>query len=303
MHQHGRLRRFKSIKSQMKPRRTRYTKLQRRGRKPRPRSKVRFRRAIRQHSREFASLPSVVTSPYVSVIIPVMNERSTIGSVVREARSVHTSTEVIVVANGSTDGSDQIAERAGARVLRYPQPLGHDVGRTAGALAAQGEVLLFIDGDMIIPAARLRPFIHKIEAGADVALNHYSGPTNKRHVHRVVLAKHVLNELLSRPDLKGMSMTAVPHAMSRKALETIGAEHLSIPPMAHAIAIHKGLRLTPAQAIDVGKINKKRTKEGAVDPLEQLIDNDHLQSIRWMIEHAGPRGGYSDLDRQRHLVR
>ena len=185
-------------------------------------------------------------APVVSVIIPVMNEHRTIRKVVREALKVHAATEVIVVANGTKDGSDRIAQRTGARVIRYAEPLGHDVGRSVGAMAAQGEVLLFIDGDMIIQATQLRPFVNAVLRGMDVALNQYSGPTDKRSVHRVVLAKHVLNELLSRADLRGMSMTAVPHAISRKALETIGAEHLSMPPVAHAIAIHKGLSIAPA---------------------------------------------------------
>lgn len=243
------------------------------------------------------------SSPVVSVIIPVMNEHRTIRKVVAEARKVHAATEVIVVANGTKDGSDRIAHRAGARVLRYAEPLGHDVGRAVGAMEAQGEVLLFIDGDMIIPAGRLRPFVNAVLCGSDVALNEYTGPTDKRSVHRVVLAKHVLNEVLSRGDLRGMSMTAVPHALSRKALEIIGNENLSIPPVAHAIAIYRGLNIAPAHLIDVGRLNKRRTKQGTVDPLEQLIDNDHLHALRWVIEHTDSRGGYTDLDRKRHMVR
>lgn len=268
----------------------------------------RVNRIRRPGWREANSIPSGHSSalsavPYVSVIIPVMNERRTIAKVIREARKVHPSTEVIVVSNGTTDQSDRIAERAGAQVLRYEEPLGHDVGRTAGALAARGEVLLFIDGDMVIQATQLRPFVSCIAKGSDVALNHYSGPRNKQRVHRVVLAKHVLNELMSRPELLGMSMTAVPHALSRKALETIGAEHLSIPPLAHAIAIQKQLKLAPAHSVNVGRMNKRRMKLGSADPLVNLIDNDHLQALRWVIDQAGPRGGQSDLDRQRHLVR
>ncbi|WP_244903515.1 glycosyltransferase family 2 protein [Paenibacillus aquistagni] len=241
--------------------------------------------------------------PLVSVIIPVMNERATIARVVKEARKVHPAVEVIVVANGTNDGSDYIAERLGAIVLRHQEALGHDVGRTSGALAAKGQVLLFIDGDMIISAARLRPFIHDIIQGADVALNDYSGPVHKRQVHRVVLAKHALNALCSRPDLRGASMTAVPHAISRKALDSIGADALSIPPLAQATAIHKGLTVVRSSSVDVGRLNPIRARHFRKDPLEPLIDNDHLQSIRWLTEQAGSRGGYTDLGRNRQIVR
>ncbi len=232
-----------------------------------------------------------------------MNERATIGKVVREARQIHKAAEVIVVANGTHDGSDRIAERQGAIVLRHQEALGHDVGRTSGALGAKGQVLLFIDGDMVIPAARLRPFVQDILRGADVALNNYSGPVNKSHVHRVVLAKHALNALCSRPDLQGASMTAVPHAISRRALEAIGADSLSIPPLAQTAAIYKGLTIVRSASVDVGRLNPIRAKHFRQDPLEPLIDNDHLQSIRWLTEQAGSRGGYTDLGRNRQIVR
>ncbi|WP_019422461.1 glycosyltransferase [Paenibacillus sp. OSY-SE] len=239
--------------------------------------------------------------PVVSVIIPVMNERRTISRVIKEAARVHPQTEVIVVCNGTTDGSDRIAAALGVRLLRFPSPLGHDVGRTVGAQAAGGDILLFIDGDMIIPASKLRPFITAVADGIDVALNDYSGPTNKREVHRVVLAKHALNTLLSRPELKGTSLTAVPHAISRRTLDTIGSEALSVPPLAHAMSVLRGLNVKAVHAVDVGKLNPIRVH--GRDPLEHMIQYDHLQAVRWIVEQAGDRGGHSDLTRQRGRVK
>ncbi len=258
-----------------------------------------MRKALSRRNKWWMSHPH----PIVSVIIPVMNERRTIAKVIHEASRVHPETEVIVVSNGSSDGSDLLAEGAGAHVIRHANPLGHDVGRAKGAEAAKGEILLFIDGDMIIPAERLKPFIKAVAAGVDVALNDYSGPTNRRYVHRVVLAKHTLNALLSRSDLKGASMTAVPHALSRRAVDAMGTDCLSIPPLAHAKAVHQGLRMERTVSIDVGRLNPIRTKQDEQDPLTALIDNDHLQSVRWIIDQTDNRGGYTDLNRQRHLVR
>nr|WP_281423123.1 glycosyltransferase [Paenibacillus oenotherae] len=240
----------------------------------------------------------------MSVIIPVMNERRTIGRVVREAARIHPNVEVIVVANGSRDGSATIAARSGARVIEYAEPLGHDVGRSVGAAAAKGQVLLFIDGDMVIPAGSLKPFIHAIQQeGVDVALNDYSGPTNKPVVHSVVLAKHALNAMLGRPDLNGTSMTAVPHAISRHALETIGAESLSVPPLAHARAVQLGLKVRAVKHVNVGKLNLPRTQRERTNPLETLIVGDHLEAIEWLTQHNGIRGGYGDTKRNREMVR
>ncbi|MWC28660.1 glycosyltransferase family 2 protein [Paenibacillus sp. MMS18-CY102] len=242
--------------------------------------------------------------PLVSVVIPVMNERHTIRRVVREALAVHPSAEVIVVANGSTDGSAGLARRAGARVIEYAHPLGHDVGRAVGAAAAQGEVLLFIDGDMVIPSAQLRPFIRAVASeGVDVALNDYSGPTAKTVVHGVVLAKHALNTLLERPDLNGTSLTAIPHAMSRAALSIIGAEALAVPPLAHARAIKSGLRVEAVKRINVGKLNRPRRERERVQPLETVIVGDHLEAIDWLTERSGERGGFRDPYRRRQYAR
>src|SRR5690606_14287962 len=121
--------------------------------------------------------------PHVSVIVPVMNERRTLAQVLRQASLVHPRTEVIAVVNGSSDGSLDIARSSGARVLAFKHPLGHDIGRAVGAKAARGDILLFIDADMVVPAAKLRNFVKAVEQGIDVALNDYSGPTGKKVVH------------------------------------------------------------------------------------------------------------------------
>ncbi len=242
--------------------------------------------------------------PVVSVIIPVMNERRRLAAVIREALQVHPRTEVIVVANGSKDGSAEIAAREGARVYSYPDPLGHDVGRSIGAQRARGNVLLFIDGDMVIRARELRPFVSAIESGgADVALNDYDGPIGTAQVHGVVLAKFALNALLRRYDLGGASMTAVPHALSRRAIETIGAEALAVPPLSHAMAVSMGLDVRTVHYVPVGALNPPRRRRERKQSIEPLIVGDHLEAVDWLTARHGIRGGCEDLQRQREIVR
>lgn len=252
---------------------------------------------------EYAGEAQPMQSPVVSVIIPVMNERATIRRVIREAAGVHPRTEVIVIANGSTDGSAEIARRSGARVLRYDKALGHDVGRSIGARAAQGEVLLFVDGDMVISTAQLRHFVYAVlHRGVDAALNGYTGPVDKTAVHSVVLAKHTLNIVLERPDLKGASFTAVPHAISRQGLSLIGAEALCVPPLAHARAIRLGLKVEAVHTVNVGKINRRRPQRERRSPLEHLIVGDHLEAIHWLITQSNERGGFEDYRRCREFA-
>ncbi|GIP57314.1 glycosyltransferase [Paenibacillus sp. FSL W8-0186] len=242
-------------------------------------------------------------NPAVSIIVPAMNERNTIKGVLYEAHRVHPRSEVIVVANGSTDGTESLARRCGARVIAVAEPLGHDVGRRVGAEAARGQILLFIDADMVIPARELRPFVKAIHGGVDVALNDYSGPMAGREVHPVVLAKFSLNAMLGRSDLKGASLTAVPHAISRKAIESIGYSALEVPPLALAIAVLRGCKVKAVHAIQVGRINPIKYKNRRADPLTSLIARDHLEAVHRLILEQGPRGGYGDLGRRRDKVR
>jgi glycosyltransferase involved in cell wall biosynthesis len=80
----------------------------------------------------------------VTVVIPVWNEASAIGAVIRELPRDLVG-EVIVSDGGSTDGTQAIAQAAGARVLEA----GRGYGRACwlGAEAASGQVIVFLDGD------------------------------------------------------------------------------------------------------------------------------------------------------------
>lgn len=118
-----------------------------------------------------------------------------------------------------------------------------------------------------------------------------------------MLSKHALNILLGRPDLKGCSMTAVPHAISRRALDILGSDSLSRPPLAHAQAILSGLHVVAAHKVPVGKLNAVRRKEDGKDPLQQLITADHMEAVSLLLEHRGIRAGFGDGARRREMVR
>jgi glycosyltransferase involved in cell wall biosynthesis len=81
----------------------------------------------------------------VCVIIPALNEEATVGIVV-ERLLEKGPYEVIVADNGSTDRTAQAAAAAGARVVREPRR-GYGAACLAGAKAATGKVLVFMDAD------------------------------------------------------------------------------------------------------------------------------------------------------------
>lgn len=262
------------------------------------------RRNLRPQQRPAVALPAVNhPEPVVSVIIPAMNEARTISAVIAGARGVHPRCEVIVIVNGSADNTAEIAQRMGAKVMMYAEPLGHDVGRSVGAEAARGEILLFTDGDLVISAAELRPFVDAVSGGADLALNDYSGPVRSRIPHPVVLSKYALNVMLNRPDLHGYSLTAVPNAISRRALAALGSAILSRPPLAYARAVLDGLKVKAVHKVPVGRMNAVRRKEGGRDLLQEVILTDHLEAIGLLLERRGERAGYGDAGRRREMVR
>ena len=82
----------------------------------------------------------------ISIIIPALNEAESIGHVVR-SMPWHLIAECIVVDNGSTDATSEVASAAGARVVTSPRGYGHAC--LTGSLAAlpTSEILVYMDGD------------------------------------------------------------------------------------------------------------------------------------------------------------
>ena len=85
----------------------------------------------------------------VSIIIPVYNEEQGLRVILNRLKelSVDNNWEVIVVDDGSTDNSVEIANSFGFKVLRQPYNKGYGAALKAGIRIASSEILLFMDGD------------------------------------------------------------------------------------------------------------------------------------------------------------
>lgn len=237
-----------------------------------------------------------------AAVVPAQNEERTIGAVLRQLRRLPLD-EVIVVVNGSRDRTAEIAAAHGCRVIEIAGSLGHDVGRAVGAALADADICLFTDADIIVPAEDLAPFLRAVEDGVDVALNDLDriiALPHRRHV--VTLAKTFLNHVLDRPDLGLNSLTGVPHALSRRAVETIGWQRLAVPPVAHAAAVLAGLRVRAVHPVNVAARNRVHRYDSPTRlpiVLERLILGDHLEALELVKAARGARGGREDTLRQR----
>lgn len=108
----------------------------------------------------------------ISVIIPARNEATFIPRVVRAVlvqRPVGRELEVIVVDDGSTDGTAEAARRAGAVVIAGAGPAGNPAAaRNRGASAAAGDPLIFLDADCVPADGWLAAILEAHERGATV---------------------------------------------------------------------------------------------------------------------------------------
>lgn len=86
-----------------------------------------------------------------SVIIPVRDGGVSFRRcLLALSKAASPSSEIIVVADGDTDGSPRVAEEFKAKILRIPGPQGPARARNLGAQAAQGDILFFLDADVEI---------------------------------------------------------------------------------------------------------------------------------------------------------
>src|SRR5262245_12610029 len=112
---------------------------------------------------------SAADGPLVSVVIPCLDEAETIGECVRKAfRGIAASGlpgEVLVVDNGSRDGTAELAEQAGARVVREARR-GYGSAYLRGFREARGRYLLMGDGDGSYDFEDLPRFVAPLAAGS-----------------------------------------------------------------------------------------------------------------------------------------
>jgi hypothetical protein len=115
----------------------------------------------------------------LTVLMPCLNEAETVGTCVRKAAGFLASHgidgEVLVADNGSTDGSQALAEAAGARVVAVAEP-GYGNALLGGISAARGEFVIMGDADDSYDFTALMPFVAQLRGGADLVMgNRFAG--------------------------------------------------------------------------------------------------------------------------------
>ena len=113
------------------------------------------------------------TKPFVSVVIPCLNEAQSIAEAVRRARRALEENgfegEVVVADNGSTDGSAALAAEAGARVV-HEERRGYGSAYLAGLGAAKGDYIVMADADLTYDFDDIPRFVEQLDAGGELVM-------------------------------------------------------------------------------------------------------------------------------------
>jgi len=175
----------------------------------------------------------------LSVVMPCLNEAKTVGICVDKAlefiKANGIKGEVIVADNGSDDGSDEIAAKHGARVVKI-EAKGYGSALKGGIKASRGKYIIMGDADDSYDFASLMPFVEKLREGYDLVMgNRFAGgiksgamPPLHRYIGNPVLSG--LGRLFFKTScrdfhcgLRGFSREAV----ERMQLKTTGMEFAS----------------------------------------------------------------------------
>ena len=115
----------------------------------------------------------------VSVVMPCLNEAETLGICIGKAqralREAKVAGEIVVADNGSSDGSVEIAERLGARLV-HVKAHGYGNALMGGIAAASGKYIVMGDADDSYNFGHIMQFVEQLRKGADVVMgNRFEG--------------------------------------------------------------------------------------------------------------------------------
>ncbi len=132
--------------------------------------------AVSPHSDDSAAAGVAVE---LTILMPCLNEAETLAICIAKARAYLDRSgivgEVLIADNGSTDGSQQIAATAGARVVAVPAR-GYGAALIGGIAAARGRYVIMGDADDSYDFSRLQPFVDALRDGADLVMgNRFKG--------------------------------------------------------------------------------------------------------------------------------
>lgn len=106
----------------------------------------------------------------VSVVLPAKNESSALSSLLEVLVSLNVANEIIVVDDGSTDSTLDVAVCAGVKVVSHPYSKGNGAAIKTGVRAATGDILVFMDADGQHDPEDIPKLLARVEEGHDMVV-------------------------------------------------------------------------------------------------------------------------------------
>lgn len=106
----------------------------------------------------------------VSVVIPAKNESGSIVALIKRLQALDGLKEIIIVDDGSTDGTGDIAVELGVKVVHHPYSKGNGAAIKSGARSAAGDVIVFMDADGQHSPDDIPRLLERLEQGYDMVV-------------------------------------------------------------------------------------------------------------------------------------
>ena len=106
----------------------------------------------------------------ITIVLPAKNEAKNITGVLQSINALNLDAEILVINDGSTDNTAELAKQGGARVITHPYCQGNGAAIKTGARNAQGEIIIFMDGDGQHNPMDIPDFLQKLDEGYDMVV-------------------------------------------------------------------------------------------------------------------------------------
>jgi dolichyl-phosphate beta-glucosyltransferase len=243
-----------------------------------------------------------MTAPSLSVVVPAYNEArrlpATLASVRAYLRARGREHEIVVVDDGSSDTTAQVARDAGddVRVLRHEPNRGKGYAVRRGMLAATGARRLITDADLSTPIEELAKLEAEIERGFDVAIGSRAVPGALIEVHQPAYREamgRLFNRLVQALLLPGLCDTQCGFKLftaeaARAAFSVSSLDGFSFDVEALYVARRQGLRIAE---VPVTWRNDAATRVGLGGGAAAFADLVHIRLRARRGAYGAPGGG------------
>jgi len=247
-----------------------------------------------------------VTAPSLSVVVPAYNEAGRLPATLARVRAylqgLGREHEIVVVDDGSTDTTAQVARAAGddVRVLRHAPNRGKGYAVRRGMLAATGARRLMTDADLSTPIEELTKLEAEIERGFDVAIASRAVAGARVEVHQPVYREamgRLFNVLVQGLLLRGLADTQCGFKLftARAAEASFTPCHLdgfSFDVEALYVARRRGLRIAEVPVVWRNDTASRVSLGGGGAAFVDLV-RIRLAALRGAYGPTGAAGGTS----------